>query len=83
MFYSDRLLVAEIIHVPRVKFDTTPPFQPRWLTVYDLATKSEKCSIRLRHKYPIFHSNSAVLYALSPTGSLAVIQGTKLSLYQP
>lgn len=51
---------------------------PLRIVIYDLATKSERCSI------PIGKAVSGwALYAVSPTGAVAVIQGNILSLHQP
>jgi hypothetical protein len=56
--------------------------EPLRIDVYDLATKSEKCSIpstvkSLPERWP------TMSYALSASGAAAVIQGNILSVYQP
>ncbi|MFQ5875688.1 MAG: hypothetical protein ACE5JL_18070 [Dehalococcoidia bacterium] len=73
---SGSLLVAKSFQSPWDPFDLLPPPKRIRVVVYDLATKSEKCSIRITDR----RSN---LYALSPAGTVAVIQGNVLSLYRP
>lgn len=80
LLYNDRLLAVEIHRHRPDPFDLGIQSKPLRIALYDLATKSEKCSTRIA--VPVSGWRS-MFYALSPTGALAVIQGTKLSLYQP
>ena len=73
---SGSLLAAESFREPWDPFDLGPPPKRIRVVVYDLATKSRKCSIRITER----RSN---LFALSPAGIVAVIQGNTLSLYRP
>jgi hypothetical protein len=78
---TDDLLAVEIHHYRPDPFDLGRCSKPVRLAIYDLATKSEKCSI------PITQAaggcGSGFLYGISSTGAVAVIQGAELSLYRP
>jgi hypothetical protein len=56
--------------------------EPLRVDVYDLATKSEKCSRPSRVK-SLPERWPTMSYALSASGAVAVIQGNILSVYQP
>ncbi len=80
LLYNGRLLAVEIHRHRPDPFDLGIQSKPLRIALYDLARKSEKCSIRITEAVS---GPRSMFYALSPAGGLAVIQGTKLSLYQP
>ncbi len=68
------LLAANIHRYRADPFDLGIGSKPLRITLYDLAIKSEKCSIGIRHD---------AFYAVSPEETVAVTQGNVLSLYRP
>lgn len=81
LLYDSRLLAVEIHrHLPD-PFDTGVSSKPLRISVYDLATKSEKCSIPIIG--PVSDWWSSMFYDVSAAGTVAVIQGNTLSFYQP
>jgi hypothetical protein len=78
---TDALLAVEIHHYRADPFDVGRCSNPVRLAIYDLASKSEKCSIPIAKEAG--RCGSGFLYGVSSTGAVAVIQGTKLSLYRP
>lgn len=78
---TDSFLVAQIFrHVPD-PFDLGRCSKPVRLAIYDLVTKSEKCSIPITGEAG--HCGTGFLYSVSSADSLAVIQGSVLKVYRP
>ena len=79
---SGALLLASIKRYRANPLDLDFGPEPLRLEVYDMLTKSEKCSIQARMK-PSPGLWPSMSYALSTSGEVAVIQGSMLSLYKP
>lgn len=78
------LLAAEIHRHRPDPFDLGIQSKPLRIALYDLATKSEVCSIRTPEAVSSMEfGGRSRFYDLSPAGTLAVIQGTTLSFYRP
>ncbi len=82
LLFNDKLLAVEVHRHQADPFDLGVQSKPLRVTIYDLATKSENCSIRTAKAVSDAWGWS-MFYALSPAGTVAVIQGNTLSLYQP
>lgn len=80
---NDLLLAAEITRWRRDPLDFGIPPVPLRIVVYDLATKTERCFISTDSPVSDGSDEGARLYAISSTGTIAVIQRGILSLYQP
>jgi hypothetical protein len=81
-FASSGALIATVFYRYHADpFDLGLPPKPLRITVYDLNTKSEKCSVPLT--VDVFGSWESRYFDLSSTGSLAIAQQTLLSLYEP
>jgi hypothetical protein len=79
---SGALLVASINRHRANPLDLDFGPEPLRVDVYDIATKSKKCSILARIK-PAPGLWPSMSYALSTSGKVAVIQGSMLSVYRP
>jgi hypothetical protein len=76
---SNSLLAVQIHHYGPDPFDLGGCSKPVRLAIYDLALRSEKCSIPIGKEAG--HCGSGFLYSVSSSGDVAVIQGTQLSFY--
>jgi len=76
------LLLASIKRYRANPLDLDFGPEPLRLEVYDMVTKSEKCSIPTRMK-PVPGLWPSMFYALSTSGEVAAIQGNILSFYKP
>ena len=77
-----KLLAASIQRYRMDPLDIGFGPEPLRVDLYDVATRSEKCSIPSRIK-SLSQRWPTILYALSSSGVVAVIQGNTLSVYQP
>ena len=78
---TDTLFVAETYRHRADTFDVRRCVaEPVRLAIYDLASKSEKCSIPITEKAG--PCGSGFLFSASSAGDVVVIQGTQLSLYR-
>jgi len=75
------LLAASIQHPHLNSLDPDIGPEPLQIALYDLATKSEKCSITTKIK-SVPRIWSTIFYAVS-SGEVAVIQGNILGVYRP
>lgn len=79
--YGTLMAAAIQRHRPNpLDLDLAP--EPLRIEIYDLGTKSEKCSIP-RLIVPTREVWPSMLFAISSSGAVAVIQGTNLSFYEP
>jgi hypothetical protein len=79
---SRALLVASLTRYRANPLDLDFGPEPLRLEVYDIATRSEKCSIPAKMK-PSPGLWPSMSYALSTSGAVAVVEGSMLSLYRP
>lgn len=78
---TDSLLAVEIHHYRTDPLDVGRCSKPVRLAIYDVSTRSEKCSIPITKEAG--RCGSGFLYNVSTTGAVAIIQGAELSLYRP
>ena len=79
---SGALLVVSIKRRRANPLDLDFGPEPLRVEIYDIATKSKKCSIPARIK-PAPGLWPSMSYALSTSGEVAVVQGSMLSVYRP
>lgn len=72
---AGNFLAFAVYHRRADPFDLGIPWKPLRIEVYDLASKSKRCSI------PLTKNSSP--FDVASTGAVAVIHGTSLALYQP
>lgn len=79
---SETLLAAAIQHYRANPLDVDFGPEPLRVELYDVATKSARCSIPARIK-SVPGLWPSMFYAVSVSGTVAVIEGNTLSVYQP
>jgi hypothetical protein len=75
------LLAAGIYHTRADPLDLGLAAKPRWVAIYDLERKSQRCAIPIAGV--VSGGWNARFYDLSSTGSVAIAQQNLLSLYEP
>ena len=78
---SESMIAAEVDRGRGDPFDRGTDSKPLRVSLYDLETKSERCSIPINTSVTIFHEPA--LYAVSMDGgAIAIIQGNMIKLWR-